>query len=140
MDLNEALKDLHGLVEDRDGLVTNIFELEKILKQEKAALKLLEETVIPEAMDEMGLEEFKDTKGRKVQSIKKIRASITKANMMEAYAWLREHDYGHIIKKVEKESVHPGTLGAFAREMMEEGEELPDCITIYEQRSVKVTS
>jgi hypothetical protein len=80
-------------------------------------------------------------------------ASIPAEKSGQAFAWLREHGYGAIIKNVisaefgkgedekaleaatvlaeagfkpsQKESVHPMTLKAFVKEQMEKGNEVP---------------
>lgn len=122
--------------------------------------------LLPGAMDEVGLEEARLLDGSRISIEKKVRASIPVPRRPEAYAWLRER--GHDIVKNEvvtsfgkgeesgaegllaelqarglvvarEESVHPSTLGAFVREQLREGAEIPlDLFGVFEYREAKI--
>jgi len=95
-----------------------------------------------------------------------MRANISEVNRPSAFAWLRKHNHGAIIKnnvtvpfrgdqndleiqlvdflkelEVEfdkKMSVHTGTLQAWVKEQLEQDNEVPDSIGWYKQRISKV--
>lgn len=122
------------------------------LKREHAAIT---ELTLPEALDTANCSEFKDSdSGKKVTLKERVNASISVANAPQAHAWLRKNGHGDLIKnqlvvQIErgkdnivgkliddikkkygidserKESVHAQTLGAFCREQLAAGAELP---------------
>ncbi len=131
-------------------------------------IKTLAESVLPEAMDACNMKEFTLKDGSKVVVEPVTAGSIPKKNLVEALAWLRKHKHGHLIKTVTSvalgkgseaeskklkaalkklgvevatvETVHPQTLGAWAREMLAKGESFPlDLLGIWNGRRAKVT-
>lgn len=135
-------------------LMDEIDAMESQLKSLKAELNELTEKEIPEVMDGANCGEFRHKDGKKVTIKDAVTASISKENKPAAHAWLRDKGHGDIIKnKVEfevgrgldnvaaeaikllktelgitaerTESVHAQTLGAFCREQLAAGVELP---------------
>lgn len=134
------------------------------LKGKKKALDELAEVTIPELMEEVGLDIVRTKGGLEVDVTEKIRANITKANLPAALAWLRKNGHDKLIKgklvitpkdnkhmaQLQKrmakldykadEGVHAQTLGAFVREMLEDGKRIPEkLLGVYRQRRSKIT-
>lgn len=133
--------------------------------QEEAA-QLLEQR-IPDLMEELGMKEYPLRDGGTLVCDEKIRASIPVAFASRAFAWLREHGHGPIIKRQvkldfgmgeeqkatdlvaelkaqglrpeDKETVHPSTLASFVREQLGEGRDLPmELFGVMRQRFTKL--
>lgn len=133
---------------------SRIADLEAALARENDRAKRLSEFLIPDQMQSLGLSEFRLNDGSSVTVKGFVSASIPKATADEAHAWLEREGHGDLIKaevkasfsageqaqakaaaealaevagKVElKRAVHPQTLGAFVRELYEDGKTLPE--------------
>lgn len=142
---------------------SDVAQAEEWLKMAKEALRVINENALPELMDQMGMETFTTKDGIKVDVKETIRASIPKAKAPEAMGWLRANGHNHMIKRqisviansdkqgeeivqlvkgyefTDNATVHPMTLGAFVREQMEAGADLPlDLLGVFRQRVSKV--
>lgn len=124
--------------------------------------------LIPEMMEQAGLESFKMANGATIGVKNEIKASISQANAPKAFAWLTEHDFDGIIKtkvisafgrgeleeaqklldQLEsdgvdaalKQEVHPSTLKSFVKERLEEGDDIPlDVFGVFEYKIAKIT-
>lgn len=119
------------------------------LDQMEAEARALSDVLIPEAMDDAGLAEFKTAAGERVIVKEIIRANIPAHLMHEASEWLEAHDGGGLIKTVvsttvardnhemvativdaiakmgatvdRKDSVHWGTLTSWVKERLVAG-------------------
>jgi len=100
--------------------------LEAQLKLKREAARHLEESYIPELMDELGLESVTLTDGTKLTVKPFVAAHISKDHEAEAFQWLEDHGYGDIIKERTVVNVHPSTLKAWAKERVESGDNIPD--------------
>ena len=144
MPTNEALVQISALVQELNEYEQKISGLEEEMKTFKSLVKWLEEEKIPEVFQRANLTSITLTDGSKVSIEEVVRASIPKYKEQEAFAWLRNNDYGDIIKNEvkasfgrgedddaqalmdyakehgikanQKESVHSGTLKAFVKE------------------------
>jgi hypothetical protein len=134
----------------------------------KRALREIKEVKIPELMDSVGMGEFTTTTGLKIKVKETIRAKISKANAVDAFAWLRENGHEALIKRQvtimfgrgedaeaaetikaleERElpvddtsSVHASTLTKFVCEKLEAGEDVPmELLGVHRQRVSAVT-
>lgn len=134
--------------------------LETQLKAAKARKNAIEETELPEAMALAGMTSFTLQSGRKVEVKEIVAGSIPEDKRVGALQWLRSNGHGGIIKnhisvalaagqdaiapkivkameklglKVEqKETVHPMSLQAWARELLRNGEPVPvETLGIY---------
>jgi len=139
-------------------------EAEERLKQLKERAAHLAEVELPDLMEELEIDSFAFKNGMKISLKETIRASISAKNAPEAMAWLVENGHDNIIKRsvvaeMEKDQltkdeeqllaelrekfpvtdnrkVHPQTLAAFVREMLEEGREIPmETFGVHWQRS-----
>ena len=123
---------------------------------------------LPAAMMAVNMEAFRLADGSSLEIKRIIRASISEDNRDSAFSWLRENNFGDIIKNQmtvlldrgqdnvageiadlihvkygldvdRKETVHPSTLSKFVREQMERGRNLPDdLLGIYSGREAVI--
>ena len=151
---------LSNIVGKRAELAERIAKGESLLATLKAELRTIDEEHLPNLMDAVGMQTFTTKDGFEVE-VKPIAAvNPTVADRPQVYAWLREHGHGGLIKtkvtaffdkgkaltdklrkQLEKlgvklevdESVHAQTLGAWAREMHEQGKltSLPEFFKVY---------
>lgn len=126
---------------------------EKELKEAQNALEHLQKTVMVDLMETAGQKKLTTIDGLEVEIVPMMRGTPSKENQPKAYAWLREHKHGGIIKsevvadlgkgdteKVKKaldalaklkitakakESVHHQTLSALVRELLARGDSVP---------------
>jgi len=150
---NEGLAQLAQLATDLYLAEVRATETAEVAKEAAANVRRIAEGLIPELMQELGLEEFKTTSGIKLSIAPSYRASILKARREEAFAWLDENDEGGMIKhqivtgfgrdqedaanelreKLEAEGftvkdeqkIESSTLRAWVKRMLEEGKTIP---------------
>ena len=119
----------------------------------KAQLREVREILLPAAMSEVHMSEFTLDSGEEIKVKSVYFASIPENKTEEAFRWLRDHNFGSIIKNQislrlgkgqdqdatvvkdfltragldfdQKVSVHPKTLQSFVRDMIETGREFP---------------
>ena len=113
-------------------------ELE-ILKAEGADLQRifdhLRQVTIPDEMDAAGISSANFPGIGRLTLTADLFAGIQPEQQQAAYLWLQENGHGDLIK----DYVHPSTLKAFIKELMEGGEILPEAIfkaTPYQRASV----
>lgn len=143
-------------------------EIEEALKAKKEELDNISKKIIPDVMNALGVTKYVFSDGSELVLKDGLNVYIAAANKPKAYDWLRENNYGDLIKNEvllkfsagqeaeakevvarltsegltpeEKESVHPSTLKAFAKERLETGEQLPmdlfSCFT-YQEAKIK---
>jgi len=150
---DEALDAISSLAQGAANLEQEIATTEEALKEKKAALHKITDEQLPEALEEMNLQKFTLKDGSEI-SVKPIyAASIPKDRRDEAFAWLRDHQFGDLVKnnvsvtfgrgedEVAKdfvglcsrqgfvpnqlEKVEPMTLKAWLREQVEAGHPIP---------------
>ena len=138
------------------GLLVNtaarIAAIEAELAAAQADYTRVEREDLPELMREVGLTKLTLTDGTEVTLTEEVTAAISEERRAAAHAWLREHNFGGLIKTVVTvpfgrgeeeearrmaeriaeehecsldEKVHPMTLKAFVREQVEDGKPLP---------------
>lgn len=133
--------DLPFLIERLESLKSQKADLDASLKSVNAALKELEETLLPEKMLTLGLVQgnkgsFTTASGMRVSLRTDVYASVNKAKEPEFFEWLRDTGSGDLIK----ESVHSQTLRAFVREQRENGVSIPDgLVSTYEVTKAVLT-
>jgi O-succinylbenzoate synthase len=148
-------------------LQRKIAEAEEWVKTHKEMLQNMRQTEIPELMDSVGMASFVLDSGQTVEVKPVCAGSIPKANEAEAIQWIRKNGHGGIVKHklevslgkgqdklapkvvselkklgvevTQKEFVHPQTLGAWARELVEKGKTFPaELLGIYVGRQATV--
>jgi len=149
-DMDEsAIKSLSKLCHDLLVLEGDIGNTEERLRKLKSQHKELSEQTIPDKLAELGVADLKLSDGSRISADPFYSARITAANLAAAHDWLRDNGHGDIIKNTltvsfgqgedadasrlvellakqgylpaTKEAVHPSTLRAFVREMIESG-------------------
>ena len=149
-DMDEsAIKSLSKLCHDLLVLEGEIGNTEERLRKIKDQHRELSEQTIPDKLAELGVSDLKLSDGSRISADPFYSARITAANLEAAHAWLRDNGHGDIIKNTltvsfgqgedadasrlvemlskegylpeTKEAVHPSTLRAFVREMIESG-------------------
>lgn len=97
-------------------------ELEAALKVANGTIRDLAEHKIPDYMEDNDIDKLSVDGVGTVFLQQKVYASV-KADEREAfYEWLRDNGNGDLVK----ETVHPSTLNAFAKEQLSEGKALPE--------------
>lgn len=150
---NEELAQVTALAELQVKQENQVEYLEEELKAAKERLRKTSDNDLPNAMAEIGMSSFVLTNGHKITIKEEVYASIPKEEQERAFTWLRNHEFGALIKNqiiaefgkgedaeahkaalmlaehgwkpTQKESVHPMTLKAFIREQLSEGHEVP---------------
>lgn len=163
VDLNQ----LQEMAERQAQAQAEVARLEAELNRAKETLKDLAERQVPELMDQIGIEDFRTRTGLRIRIEESIRASIPKERTFEAFAWLQSNNSASLIKRKvavefgkgedaaatelaaylkkqgyapENEAkVHPQTLGAWVREKLKAGVEIPlDLFGVFRQRVSKI--
>ena len=149
------LANLSGMIDSLESHKAKVFELEDELKRRKEIVRKFEEEIIPEALRASNVSSFTTSDGLIVTVKDKVFASIPKDDEVRAAAfdWLRTNGHGDIIKREvrvafgrgededaerlriilaelgrpysDRQEVHFQTLGAFVREQLGRGNDLP---------------
>ena len=164
---SNKITDLTGMVAKLDRLNGKLIEAEDKVKDIKSQIRRLSETEIPDLFKEMGNIAALDLEdGRKIKVADDFSISIKKASQQEALAWLRENNKEEIIKRKlvlefdrgesveaqsalelllannlspsDTESVHPQTLKASIRGIIESGKTPPDSFTYYPYQKTSI--
>lgn len=151
-----------------NGIILSVPELEALLKSAKEDLAKIREYDLPNALDAVGLSEFKLLDGTLVSVKEDVFASISEENRDAAFKWLEDTDNDGIIKNEFKlpfgkgqddeakalqkildefgysysnsRSVHYQTLKAFVKQRLEAGEPIPlDTFSVYVKKISKIT-
>jgi len=123
---------LEGLVSEMLDLKSNVDELEALLKTTKEQYDGLRKRRLPDLMQELGLVGpdgkggFTHSSGASIYLKVDVYAYCKKEYEPAFFAWLRANGHGDIIR----ETVHPSTLKAFAKERVQDGEPLPPQLTV----------
>ncbi len=160
--------ELDKLVNKQREYEEEVKRLEDEFRAAKAKLANVSERLLPDLMDEMGLEEFKTKSGFKIKINKKLRVSIAGDKKMPALQWLREHEYGDVIKQTvsipftvneaeeatklveelkgrfrmvgKDQKVESATLTALITKLLKQGVDVPlATFGAYEQRTTKIS-
>lgn len=97
MEYDRQLANVHRLANDMDWNENQIAKLEEELKTFKAALRDIQFNQLPEAMTEIGIEEY-TFEGRKIILDQETHSNITEKNRVEAFAWLKANGHGDILQ------------------------------------------
>lgn len=116
----------HSLGEAVDTFVpleAQVEALDKAVKSIKARMAYAREVSFPQRLDKEDMRNFtsKDT-GHQVVRTARVYAAIPAANKPAAYEWLQENGYESLIQP----TVNASALSAAAKELEENGKELPE--------------
>lgn len=89
---------LNTLVHDQLLAEDEVAQAEKALATAKKKLSRLCEYVIPDVMEEMGINEYKTNDGLTIKLKQAIRASIAEVNRADAFGWMTDHEHEAMIK------------------------------------------
>lgn len=121
--IKNAVERLHG---DGSSVITNLL---------KGRFNYFREVSLPERLENDKIKNFSTDEWR-IARTTKVLASIPPAVRDDAYQWLRDNDNGSLIK----ETVNASSLSALAKELMENGRELPEeYFTVLPKNSVSFT-
>lgn len=152
----EGIALVSALAKELQALNATAELLEKQLKDCTDKAQAIETQRLPAAMDDIGMTEFRLSNGDKIAVKMEFHASIPKRNKESAFAWLREHELGDLIKNEvtvqfgkgeddtaaleyrllidrwpdhpvsQDTTVHASTLKALVKEQFEAGAPLPE--------------
>lgn len=137
------------------------------LERQKKRLLHIATELIPELMDSVGMESYTTTNGLAIKVENEVKAGISKDRAAAAFAWLRQHGHGKLIKNkytivpandevgqlveetlshmpdsdISNESaVHWKTLSSFVAKELEAGREVDmELLGVFQRRVAKVT-
>jgi len=89
---------LNALVHEQLMAEDEVAKAENALATAKKKLARLSEYVIPDVMEEMGINEYKTNDGLTIKLKQAIRASISEVNRSDAFGWMTDHDHEAMIK------------------------------------------
>lgn len=164
---DESLSSLAESCEEKAMLMKEITYLEEKVSELKKKHKHVDEVVIPDKMQELGLSSITLADGRKVEVSDFYSGSLVKGNEEKAFEWLEENKLDGIVKvevktklargekdvatqcfdairaitgNVEmKQSIHAMTMKSFVRERLEGGESLPEeLFKVYQGKKTKL--
>jgi hypothetical protein len=111
-------------------------KLEEAIKPFKQVVTIYKEKRVPEAFELEGVTTLNLSNGYRITTTSQARASIRAEAKEMAYQWLRDHEMEALIS----ETVNASTLSATARQLLEEGRELPDeLFNVHMQNGTSVT-
>lgn len=149
---DDSLKGIAALVAEQISLEDAIASTESYLSSLKRELMEVATRKLPEAFAETGGSSWADAAGNSVTIKPFVSASITEARREDAHSWLRDNEFGDLIKCVlsadvgrdeamakkaqmaltraavpysVKEAVHSGTPKAWVREQVGAGTSIP---------------
>jgi hypothetical protein len=159
IELGQDTSTLAELIQQRMLVNSQLLAAREVLKEKENLLKEYDEKMLPEKMQELKITEFKLDSGNKVKLSEKFFASIYEEEKPEAYKYLKENGFGHIIKESyildakkdsetkekikkvlienkipfsEKMDIHWSTLRSFVRDMLEKRDDLKSRIPCFE--------
>ena len=163
----DSVKSISKQCNDLKSLQKQIEDKEKEISELKVKAKNYEEKIIPDMLQEAGVDKIQLSDGTVVEVKPFYAARIPESRNEEAFSWLRDKGFGDLIKNtvtttfnrgqdnqvaelvrvceqhgfkyLQKQKVEPMTLKAFAREQVEKGKELPfDLFGIYIANKAKL--
>ena len=124
----EALKEMS--VVELAGRLRELKDLKEAqeadLKDTNMAIEAIVNVLLPEKMDEQGIQNVKIDGVGRISLRGEVYASILAENRDVAYNWLRETGRAALITN----TVNPSSLKAAAKEWLKNGEEIPEFIKI----------
>ena len=163
----DKLGRISQLADKMTDLDTQIAVKEAELKTLQKEPALIAEKDLPELFESVGVKELVTLRGTKLKLDEKVRHNVSKANKGAAYQWLEEHGQGGMVKnavvvafnkgqendvkwflelidgafpdtRIDKE-VASSTLGAYLRQAIKDGVEVPEkTFGIFRQKCVEV--
>lgn len=115
---------------------TEIKQKEAILKSQKEDLRIIQEVLLPEKMNNEGVSTVNVTGVGRFTCTNQERVSVKGGCQPDLRAWLTENGYGALIT----ETINSSTLKAFVKERLQEGDEVPvDFLNMHSFERVTLT-
>jgi hypothetical protein len=102
----------------------NLDAFDAVKKEYQKAYDYLSISVLPERMDEAGVDGMKITDVGRLQLASDIRCSVPAKNKGAVQEWLRDHGHASMVTP----TTNASTLKAFVKEMMRENKEYPESL------------
>lgn len=163
----DDMSEVARLAEETYEAQKKVEKIQEELDAAKLVLRNYSEKLLPEKMEELGLNTYETTTGIHVRVKEEIRGGLPSENRVKGHEWLEKNGYGGIIKsrvvvpfkrdeltkanefveKLQSENmiaglereVHAQTLLAFIKEQLAQGNDIPlDIFKVYRQRVAKV--
>lgn len=150
---DRSLAELMEMAKDQQRLEAKVAKAALALKEANEELARVQTDLLPTAMEEIGMSEFKLEDGSKITLKPDVACSITQEKAPAAFTWLTDNGHGGLIKssvntefdigdtktrakvlaalkklKLQPElkmSVHASTLKAFVKECLKTGIDIP---------------
>lgn len=163
---DDELGSIQKLANEQMRLEQLVEDLERVSKQAKQNLNRISQELLPDALMKAEVKSFELSGGIKLSLTKKYVGSIKKENEDEALDWFKSTQRsgvitpnvtlpfgkGHLMEAEEaakkvasmgipvsiKPNIHWQTLRALVRELYENGEEIPDCISTHVINETKI--
>lgn len=168
MNKDSGLAQLSVLVGELSKGLREVERAEASLKELKKHVEDIQRVLIPELMEELGMDSITTESGLKISIRHVVRASITDKNRDAAVAWFRKEGLDRMLtnqfvlklkkgqaaqaeklrEKIEeiglpyenKQTVHHSTLSSFVKERDAAGEETPDdVLNIFRYKEAKIS-
>lgn len=127
--------DLSALGNEADRLDKLVKEQEDTLSNTKQLLEHLKTVRLPRMLTDMGLSSARLASGRGIAIDKKLFVSCLAGDKPALIDWLKENGEGGIVK----EEVNPQTLKSWAKDRIENMQEVPEVVRITTAEHVKFT-
>lgn len=135
----EAIDRLHvrlsELISDYARLKNKKEEMEEEIKRANKRLEELSKHLIPEIMEEEGIENIKVAGIGRVCLQADLYVQVPKDKREDLYNWLDFTGRESMVT----ETVSPKTLKAAVKEWLQKGEDIPDCIKVVPYTYAKLT-
>lgn len=136
----ESSAQFQPLIDEAKKIKAERAVAEQFVRECDTRLKTICEELLPALMDELGVEKATLSDGSELRLTNNVYAHIAAVHQEAAFAWLRSRGLGDIIKEVTKVSVHPSTLKAQLRELLEAGVDVPQTLFgVYQQRAAIIS-
>jgi len=116
--------DLTQMAEYYVDFKERVEEIDEVVKKLKALKEKFAQEWLPELFDISNVTSINLTSGHRVTRSSRIFVSVPADNRDESKTWLRDHDYGDLIAEV----VNASSLASLAKQLAEDGEDLPESI------------
>jgi hypothetical protein len=166
---DDKLEEIVKLGAEMSSLIIQVRKIEQILEAKKKELETIQRFTLPEAMDAIGMSQFRLRTGETITVNNVFRLSYEKDKIDQIDHWLDQHGHTGLVKRrlivtiprgdksnrvaaiaeaakesgyevVDEKNIHWQTLNKWGRECNEQGEVIPDDLfNVYTGREAKVT-
>lgn len=120
---------LTRLADEMKELKRTLDDLEETRKPIQARYDEVRKRLLPDAMTEAGVSNFRMTGGGSIYISNKISASVKEEDRQSFFNWLRDHGHASLIQP----QVHPSTLTAWTKEQLEAKNPIGPYVRLWEE-------